>query len=126
MKKEITDILNIIAQTIFDKKGFNILALDVRDISTLTDYIIIAEGNVSRHVQALANMIDHNLAKENIKPYKIEGKEGGDWVVLDFVDIIIHLFIPSIRQKYQLEKLYQKAEIVDLDIKVENIAEESL
>jgi len=126
MKKEITDTLNIIAQTIFDKKGFNILALDVRGISTLTDYIIIAEGNVSRHVQALANIIVENLKKENVRPYKVEGKEGGDWIVIDFVEVIVHLFMPSIRQKYQLEKLYQKAKIVDLDIKVEKTVEEGL
>jgi len=123
MKKEINKILNIIAQSIFDKKGFNILALDVRDITNLTDFVIIAEGNVSRHVQTLADMIVGNLSKEKIKPYKIEGKEGGDWIVVDFVEIIVHLFIPSIRQKYQLEKFYQKAKIVDLDIKVENLAE---
>jgi len=126
MKKEITDTLNIIAQTIFDKKGFNILALDVRGISTLTDYIIIAEGNVSRHVQALSDAIVENLKKVDIRPYKVEGKEGGDWVVIDFVEVIIHLFMPSIRQKYQLEKLYQKAKIVDLDINVEKTAEEGL
>jgi len=126
MKKEITDTLNIIAQTIFDKKGFNILALDVRGISTLTDYIIIAEGNVSRHVQALANIIVENLKKVNVRPYKVEGKEGGDWLVIDFVEVIVHLFMPSIRQKYQLEKLYQKAKIVDLDIKVEKTVEEGL
>lgn len=113
-------LINLIAQTIYDKKGFNILALDVRGISTLTDYVIIAEGNVERHNKAIANEIIEQLKKVNGKPIHIEGWAESDWVVLDYFDIIVHIFKPELREKYGLEKLWGKAKIIDLAIKVEN------
>ena len=116
MKKQPADHLNTVAQAIFDKKGFNILALDVRGISSITDYIVIAEGNVDRHVIALAKAIEDALEKEGEKPVFVEGMTHGDWVVLDYMQLMIHLFMPGLRDKYQLEKLFPQAEIVDLDI----------
>jgi ribosome-associated protein len=106
--------LNIIAQAIYDKKGFNILALDVKGISSLTDYLIIAEGSVDKHLQAIANNVIHEM-DEN--PVHVEGKIDGTWVVIDYVDIVIHLFTPSMRERYKLERLWEEGKIVDLDIK---------
>lgn len=111
--------INLIAQAIYDKKGFNILALDVRGISTITDYIIIAEGSVDRHIRAIANEIIDELKKENERPLHKEGFEEGEWIVLDYLNIIVHLFKPDLREKYELEKLWQNAKIIDLEIKVE-------
>ena len=111
-------LFNLIAQTIFDKKGNNILVLDVREISSFSDYIIIAEGNVERHVKSIADAVIEVMKAVQNQPLHIEGKENGDWIVLDFGDIIVHLFMPQVRQKYQLEKLWQLAKIVDVDIKV--------
>lgn len=114
--------LNKMAQIIFDKKGFNILALDVAEQSTLCDYMIIAEGNVNRHLQAIANTIIDDIKKEmGFSPYLVEGKGDGDWVVLDYQSIVIHLFLPSLREKYQIEKLWSEGKLVDLDIKVDNV-----
>lgn len=118
MKKGPLQTLNLIAQTLFDKKGFNILALDVRGLSTLTDYFIIAEGNVDRHVMALARVVVETLKKEGITPSHIEGMDQGDWVVLDYMEIVIHLFMPGLREKYRLEELWQEGEIVDLELEV--------
>jgi ribosome-associated protein len=112
---EPTRILNIIAQTLFDKKGFNILALDVRGVSTLTDYFLIAEGNVDKHVIALAKEIVARLKKEGELPTHVEGLGEGDWIVIDYLEIIIHLFRPGLREKYQLERLWREGRIVDLD-----------
>ncbi len=112
-------LINLITQTIYDKKGFNIFALDVKGISTITDYIIIAEGNVERHVIAIANEIVEQLKKLNEKPLHIEGLQEGDWVVLDYLNIIVHLFKPELRDKYSLEKLFKEAKIIDLKIKIE-------
>ncbi len=111
-------ILNIIAQTIFDKKGVNILALDVKGISTLTDYVLIAEGNVDKHVIALAQAIIDALKAVGLHPTWTEGMKSGDWVVLDFFNIMVHLFMPGIRDKYQLEELWREGTIVDLKIDV--------
>ena len=111
-------ILNTIAQTIFDKKGMNILALDVRRCSSLTDYVIIAEGSVDKHVVAIASAISKNLHEIGISPSHEEGFRMGDWIVLDYINIMIHLFIPLVREKYQLEELWREADIVDLSIDV--------
>lgn len=112
-------LLNIIAQIIYDKKGFNILALDVKGISTICDYIIIAEGNVDRHIRAIANEIIEELKKLKEKPFNVEGLKESDWVVIDYLDIIVHLFKPGMREIYALEKLWKDGKLIDLKIKIE-------
>ncbi len=113
MTKEQIELLNKAAQIIFDKKGFNILALDVSNLSSITDYILIAEGNVDRHVTAIAHALEDELDE---KPFHIEGMKSGDWVVLDYSGVMIHLFMPGMREKYQLERLWPESKIVELDI----------
>ncbi len=110
------EILNIIAQTIFDKKGFNILALDVRGVTTLTDYILIAEGSVDRHVSAIAQEIVTTLKKKGEKPLSCEGLQTGDWVALDYLNYMVHLFMPGIRDKYSLEELFRDGKVIELNI----------
>jgi ribosome-associated protein len=111
-------ILHTIAQTIFDKKGMNILALDVQGISSITDYVIIAEGTVDRHVIAIARAIQDALYPVGEKTVHVEGLQTGDWIVLDYVQIMVHLFMPGLRDKYQLEQLWKEGRIVDLNIVV--------
>lgn len=119
--------LQTAAQTIFDKKGINILALDVRGVSTLTDYVLIAEGNVDRHVMALGKEVIGVLEKEGEKPLYVEGLQSGDWVVIDYLDYMIHIFMPGLRDKYRLEELFREGKVVDLKIKLnmdsENVKE---
>lgn len=110
--------LNAIAQAIFDKKGLNILALDVHEISSLTDYVIIAEGNIDKHVIAIAQGIIDNLEQLGQSPIYVEGMKAGDWVVIDYLHIMVHLFMPGMRDKYQLEQLWREGHIVDLQIDV--------
>ena len=114
------ELLNIISQIIYDKKGFNILALDLRGISSICDFIIIAEGNVERHIKAIANEIIEQLKKLNQKPLHVEGLQDSDWVVIDYLDIMVHLFKPHLRETYALEQLWNAGKIIDLKIKVEN------
>ena len=110
--------LNAIAQAIFDKKGFNILALDVREISNLTDYVVIAEGNVDKHVSAIADAIIRHLQELGQRATYVAGLKDGDWVVIDYLNIMVHLFMPGLRDKYQLEQLWKEGHIVDLQIDV--------
>lgn len=110
------EILNLIAQTIYDKKGFNILALDVRNVCSMTDYVIIAEGTVDRHLRSLAQELNEVLIGKGLSLYKVEGAHSGDWIVLDYGDIVIHLFIPEMREKYALEDLWKASSIVDVKI----------
>jgi len=116
MTIKIKNILNLIAQTIYDKKGINILALDVRGISTLTDYVIIAEGNVDRHVIAIAEAILDALHEVGFECTQKEGLVTGDWIVLDFLNVMVHLFMPGLREKYRLEELWKEGQIIDLQI----------
>ncbi len=117
MESDYLTILNKIAQAIFDKKGFNILALDVRGLSSITDFVVIAEGNVDRHVIAIAGGVEVELRKIGEVPYYVEGDKDGDWVVVDYSSIMVHLFQPGLRDKYQLESLWNEAKIIDVDIK---------
>ena len=114
--KDSLQLLNLIGQIIFDKKGFNILSLDVREVSTLTDYFIIAEGNVDKHVRAIASAIIETLKAEGNAPLHVEGLADGDWVVIDYLEVVIHLFMPGMRDKYRLEELWREGKIVDLKI----------
>lgn len=112
--------LNCIAQSIYDKKGFNIFALDVKGLSSISDYLIIAEGSVGRHVTALAKHIEKEMLSLGKKPLFEEGVKDGDWAVLDFGEIIVHLFTPELRQKYQLEQLWKQGKIIELSINLTN------
>ena len=116
-------MLNAIAQAIFDKKGINILALDVRGISSLTDFVVIAEGNVDRHVKAIAQGIAEHLKSLGVTPSYVEGSSMGDWIVIDYMHVMVHLFMPGLRDKYQLEQLWKEGSIVDLQINMQPISE---
>ena len=108
--------LSAISQVIFDKKGFNILVLDVRGICTMTDYFLIAEGTVDRHVKALSNGIKDLLAERGVALYHSEGEKDAEWIVMDCGEFVIHLFIPEFREKYALEELWKRGKIVDVEI----------
>jgi len=122
MTKSSLEILNLIAQVIYDKKGANILALDVRNLSSIADYLIIAEGNVDRHVSSIARAIIEELRERGEKAVHVEGLQSGSWVVIDFNGIMVHLFMPGLREKYSLEKLWGDSRIVDLEIDVSKSA----
>lgn len=111
-------ILDLIAQIIYDRKGFNILVLDVKEVSTLTDFFIIAEGNIDKHTTAIAKAIIEKLKEEGLSPVHSEGLQQGDWIVIDYLEIVIHLFTPGMREKYRLEELWQEGKIIDVKINV--------
>lgn len=108
------ELVEIISKTIDERKGFNITALDVRGISTLTDYFIFAEGNVDRHLQAIKNSVTEDLKKVGERPIATEGESGGDWVVIDYGNVIVHLFLPEVREKYRIERIWSEGKIVEL------------
>lgn len=119
MNSELEQLVTCVAQIIYDKKGVNIIALDLSSVSTITDAVIIAEGSIDRHVIAIAKTIIETLKKKGRSPVHVEGLKNGDWVVLDYVDFMIHLFMPGLRDLYQLEKLWSAGELIDLKIKVD-------
>lgn len=116
MRRTPLETLNMIAQVVYDKKGFNILALDVQGLSSITDYLLIAEANVDRHVSSIARAIVDELGEKGEKPVHIEGIATGDWAVLDYGEVMVHIFGPNLRERYSLERLWGESKIVDLDI----------
>lgn len=112
-------MLNLIGQVIYDKKGSNILALNVQGLSNITDYMLIAEANVDRHGNAIARSIISEMKEQGMILLRTEGLKDGDWIVLDYGEIMVHIFSkPGLREKYRLERLWEKSEIVDLAIDV--------
>lgn len=119
MQGQHPDVIHALAQAIYDKKGFNILALDVRNVSSVTEYFLIAEGNVERHVQSLAQASIDKLNELGFPIFHVEGDRVGDWVVIDAGNLLVHLFLPELRQKYALEELWHNGTIVDLHIQLD-------
>lgn len=111
--------INSIAQAIYDKKGFNILSLDVRNVSSMTDFVIIAEGNIDRHLKAISHSVKDTLKEIGEEPLFVEGEQSGDWIVIDCGEIVIHLLLPEFREKYALEELWRKANIIDVKINLD-------
>lgn len=122
MKENPIVMLNTIAQIVYDKKGFNTLALNVQGLSSITDFLLIAEGNVDRHVISMAHAIMKEMTELGEKPLRTEGLKSGDWVVLDYGQVMVHLFTPGLREKYSLERLWEESKIVDVAIDVSNPA----
>ena len=99
--------------SILDKKGSDILVLDIREQSILTDYFLIASGDNDRQIRALANaVIEDSKKKGGLTDYKMEGQPEGGWVLVDLGDVIVHLFSPEKRNFYQLEELWHQAHVV--------------
>ncbi len=110
------ELLKDICQAIVDKKGMNVLTLDVSSVSTMTDYFVIAEGNVERHVKALADYIEEVCDKHGVKIKHYEGSREGEWIVLDLVDIVVHLFTPELRHRYSLEEVWREGKIISFPL----------
>lgn len=110
------EIVQKAAQAIDNKKGKNILAIDVRGKSNLTDIILIAEGSIERHVTAIAKEVIMTLKEEGIEVFREEGLQEGSWVVLDYVHFMVHILTPTLRQYYQIERIWPGVKLIDLKL----------
>ena len=105
----------ICAKIAADGKGENIVILDVRKISSFTDYFVILSGRSTRHVQALAESLENELRSKRISSSRAEGLSEGKWVLLDFGDVVIHIFYHEQRDFYDLEGLWHDAPRLETD-----------
>ena len=103
-----TDLKNIIINTLDFNKAFDIMLIDLKNKSSMADYMIIASGTSSRHIQALSEQVLEKLKDNGIKNSRIEGKESSDWKLVDGIDLIIHIFNPEKRKFYELEKIWSE------------------
>ena len=103
-----SDLKNLIIKTLDDNKATDIIAIDLEGKTSLADYMIIASGTSSRHIQALSEQVFKKFKNSGIENCKIEGKESSDWKLVDGVDLIVHIFNPEKRKFYELEKMWSE------------------
>ena len=96
-------------QACLDKKGLDLLALDVRGRSPVTDYFLLVTGNNPPHLKALANEVERVMKADGLRVYRRSGTPDSGWLVLDFLDFVVHLFLPDPRKFYDLEHLWKDA-----------------
>ena len=107
MEKNI-DLKSIILDTLDSNKALDIISIDLKNKSSMADYMIIASGTSSRNIQALSEQVLEKLKANGIKNSKIEGKESNDWKLVDGIDLIVHIFNPEKRKFYELEKIWSE------------------
>ena len=100
------ELLDLILTSLEDDKAEEIVKIDLRGKSEMADYMVIASGRSSRQVAAIAEHLTDKLKQEFGRLSKVEGKEAGDWVLIDTGDVIVHVFRPEVREFYQLEKMW--------------------
>ena len=98
-----------------DRKANDVVLLGLSGVTDMTDFFVIASGTSDTHVRAIAEHIIAELKKEGFPVHHVEGLSQGRWVLLDYVDFVVHLFHPALRQFYQLERLWGDAEVIALD-----------
>ncbi len=102
------------AQTCVDLKADQVVILDLHGVSDMTDYFVIASGTSDTHVRSLGERVQEALREAGQRPTHTEGLTQGRWVLLDYVDFVVHVFHPALREFYQLERLWGDAEVVPL------------
>ena len=106
--EKISDLKKIIINTLDINKAEDIVTIDLKDKSSIADYMIIASGTSSRHIQSLSEQVLEKLKKNGLKDSKIEGKESSEWKLVDGIDLIVHIFHPEKRKFYELEKIWSE------------------
>ena len=101
LKKEIENILD-------NNKAIEVKSIDLKDKTSIADFMIVASGNSSRHIQALSEILINELKKKGINNCRLEGRDSNDWKLIDAIDIIVHIFHPEKRKFYDLEKMWSE------------------
>lgn len=110
-----TQLTEKITSLIFNKKGYDVKVLDLRKLTTMSDYFIICTADSDTQVKAIADEIDKSLRDEGIKSWHKEGYKALSWVLLDYVDVIVHVFKKDARTFYNLEKLWGDAQVINVE-----------
>ena len=105
---KISDLKQIVINTLDINKAQDIVSIDLKDKSSMADFMIIASGTSSRHIQALSEQVFEKLKDNGVNECKIEGKESSEWKLVDGIDLIVHIFHPEKRKFYELEKMWSE------------------
>ena len=102
------DLKKIIIKTLDSNKALDIVSIDLKDKSSIADYMIVASGTSSRHIQSLSEQVLEKFKTNGLKNCKIEGKDSVEWKLVDGIDIVVHIFNPEKRKFYELEKIWSE------------------
>ena len=103
-----TNLKKLIIETLDNNKALDIVSIDLKDKSSIADFMIIASGTSSRHIQSLSEQVLDKFKQNGLKQCKIEGRESAEWKLVDGIDIVVHIFNPEKRKFYELEKIWSE------------------
>ena len=109
------EMLRTIIKTLDNKKAESIKAIKITDLTILADYFVIANGTSTTHTKTLAEEVEYQLSQNGVEPNRTEGYNGSSWVILDYGDIVVHVFYNETRDYYQLERLWADGEKIDIE-----------
>ena len=104
----------LLTRLALEKKAYDLVVLDVHALTSIADYFILCSGRSDRQVQSIAQGLEENAADEGVKPYAVEGTQRGHWALMDFSDVIVHVFYEPVREFYDLDALWGHAPRVAL------------
>jgi ribosome-associated protein len=107
---EAESLKSLVVEALEDLKAVNPVTLDVAGMTDVMDFLVIASGTSSRHVKSLANNVCMEAKKQGMRPLGVEGEGGGEWVLVDFGDVVVHVMLPATRDFYDLERLWVNPE----------------
>jgi ribosome-associated protein len=117
-----TDVLKIAVNAADDKKAHDILALDISGIASFANYFLLCTGDSSRQIQAIADAIEEQLKAFGIRPSHVEGYRHAEWILMDYVDLVVHIFSKNARTYYDLERLWRDGKKLDTSVLIEGKA----
>ena len=115
MADSVRDLLDRSIEHLQSRKAEDVVLIDLRGIADFVDYFLICTGTSDVHVKALANAVVEGLKAEDIRPWQVEGYETRKWILIDYVDVVIHIFLPDTRTFYGLERLWGDAPIQQIE-----------
>lgn len=111
---EAKELMENIVKVLDSKKAKDIRAIRIGDLTILGEYFVIATGTSSTQVKMLADEVDYQLGEKGVQPHRVEGYRSENWIILDYTDVIVHIFHEDTREFYDLERLWADGEKVDL------------
>ncbi len=111
-----TELARRLAAIADEKKGTDLVALDVSGLVGYTDYLVICTARNERQAKAIHDEVYHRLKKDTVLPARVEGEAEGEWILMDYLDAVLHVFKPDLRDRYRLETLWGEAEELKLDL----------